>query len=112
MSGRDRLGGNPSDADEVYLPGERFQPHPPINWRAEIRTIVLTLAILAVLDISGLDEVLHRYVPTWAFGLVFIAFGLVAILRPGAVANTSRFGAIVYGSVVALIGALITYSYA
>lgn len=112
MSGRDTLDGDRSEPDEVYLPGERYQPRPRINWRAEIRTIVLTLAIVVVLDISGLNEVLHRYVPNWIFAPVFIAFGLFVILRPGAVANTSRSGAILYGGFMVLIGALIAYSYA
>jgi hypothetical protein len=112
MSGRDKLNGDRSEAEEAYPPGERFQPHPPINWRPEIRTIVLTLTILAVLDITGLDEVLHRYVPDWAMGLLLAGFGLVIILRPGAVANTSRSGAIVYGGFVVLIGALFAFSYA
>ncbi|HEV7659765.1 MAG TPA: hypothetical protein VGO55_07955 [Allosphingosinicella sp.] len=106
MSGRDTLDGDRGEPDEVYPPGERYQPHPPINWRAQIFTIALTIAILAVLDITGLREVLNRYVPSWAWGLMLVAIGLLGLLgilrsRAGA----SRAGVIVSGSLLMLLGA-------
>jgi hypothetical protein len=104
MSGWARPADDRGDPDEVYPPGERFQPHPPINWRAEIYTFVLTSTILAALYITGLKAVLQRYVPDWVFGLVFIGFGLFCILRPRALANTSRYGALIYGGFMMLFG--------
>jgi hypothetical protein len=112
MSGRGQLGGDRGEPDEVYLPGERFQPHPPIDWRAEIATIVLIAIIFAALHLTGLKAVLDRYVPTWAFGLAFIAFGLFVILfrilRPRARA-ASRIGDILMGALFVLLGAYLAF---